>query len=104
MADTQTERSYDAASTPIGLDKEIERLRDQALMPWNKESRNLAWIGLSDGMSVLELGSGPGFVTEQLLGMVPNGSVTGLEIDPVLIERAEKYLQSRDAKGWRIVQ
>ena len=35
-------------------------------------------------MNVLEAGSGPGFFTEKLLELLPNSSVTALEIDPVL--------------------
>jgi ubiquinone/menaquinone biosynthesis C-methylase UbiE len=101
---TQRDSSYVASEMPIGLEKEIERLRDQALMGWEKEARDLTWFGLRDGMAVLELGSGPGFVTEQLLELAPNGSVTGLEIDPVLIERAEKYLHGKGEGRWRIVK
>jgi SAM-dependent methyltransferase len=55
-------------------------------------------------MSILEMGSGPGFVTKQLLELAPTGSVTALEIDPVLIERAEQYLQGADDGRWRIVK
>src|SRR5205085_10656830 len=98
------ESAYVAADQPIGLDREVERLRDQALIVWDKEARNLTWLGLRDGMSILELGSGPGFVTRQLLELVPGGSVTALEIDPVLIERAEQYLQGFDDGRWRIVK
>ena len=101
---TQSESSYVASEMPSGLEDEIERLRRQALLAWEKEGRNLTWFGLRGGMSVLELGSGPGFVTGQLLEMVPNGSVTGLEIDPVLIKRAEKYLQGKGEGRWRIVK
>jgi ubiquinone/menaquinone biosynthesis C-methylase UbiE len=89
---------------PIGLDKEVERLRNQALITWEKEARNLRWMGLRGDMSVLELGSGPGFVTEALAKLMPDGEVTALEIDPVLIERAEAYLGGKQGKNWRIVQ
>jgi ubiquinone/menaquinone biosynthesis C-methylase UbiE len=81
------------------LDKEIERLRRQALTVWDKESRNLTWFGLRDGMSILEVGSGPGFVTEQLLALCPNSHVTCVEIDPDLTGPAERHLQSRGLAG-----
>jgi ubiquinone/menaquinone biosynthesis C-methylase UbiE len=55
-------------------------------------------------MSVLEVGSGPGFVTEGLLQDVPNGRVTALEIDPVLIDRARTYLGDRFGTRMEIVQ
>lgn len=46
-----------------GFQAELERLKVQALMGWKKEFRNLSWYGLQNGMKVLQLGSGPGFVT-----------------------------------------
>jgi SAM-dependent methyltransferase len=55
-------------------------------------------------MSVLDAGSGPGFVTGQLLDTFPNGSVTALEVDPVMVERAEKYLAGRYGDRLRLVQ
>src|SRR5215218_8964985 len=101
MADIDTEArvSYKASDMNDNLDKEIERLRVQALCGWDKESRNLAWFGLRDGMSILEVGSGPGFVTEQFLALCPNSHVTCVEIDPDLIVPAEQYLRSRGLEG-----
>src|SRR5687768_5317693 len=96
--------SYKASEAPMGLDTELERLRQQALLTWEKEARNLRWLGLKDGMSVLELGSGPGFVTERLARLVPGGKVTGLEVDDVLIQKAQDYLQGKSVGIWKIVR
>jgi ubiquinone/menaquinone biosynthesis C-methylase UbiE len=90
-----TESAYDISTMPGGVDRELERLRDQALMTWRREARNLKWWGLQDGMSVIDVGAGPGFVTAELLDLLPSGRVTALEIDPVMIERAEKYLAGK---------
>ena len=46
-------------------------------------------------MSVLELGSGGGFVTEKLLSLLPHISITILDISPVMLEQSKKYLQSQ---------
>jgi ubiquinone/menaquinone biosynthesis C-methylase UbiE len=92
VSDTKSEGSYKASEMHPDVDKEIERLRLQSLWTWDQESRNLVWFGLKDGMSVLDLGSGPGFVTEQLLQMVPNGHITQLERDPDMVRRSEQYL------------
>lgn len=89
---TSPTSSYDASSQPIGLDRELERLRSQALLTWPKEIRNLRWWGLRDHMSVLEVGSGPGFITGALLQDLPNSRITALEIDPILIDRARAHL------------
>jgi ubiquinone/menaquinone biosynthesis C-methylase UbiE len=101
MVDTATEGkvSYRASEMNESIDREIERLRRQAMVAWDKEARFLSWFGLRDGMSVLEVGSGPGFVTEQLLALCPNSHVTCVEIDPDLIAPAERYLRSRGLEG-----
>jgi SAM-dependent methyltransferase len=103
MSDERTS-SYIASEMPLGLDRELQRLRAQALITWDKEARNLAWWGLRDGMSILELGSGPGFVSEQLLHLVPNGNVVSIEIDPVLIEKSRNYLQASADGNWQLIE
>lgn len=105
MADTIAKVSYKASEMNEDLGNEIERLRIQVLWSWDKEARNLSWFGLRDGMSILELGSGPGFVTERLLALCPNSHVTCVEIDPDLALPAERYLQSRGLAGrYTIIQ
>ncbi|MEG4406331.1 class I SAM-dependent methyltransferase [Microcoleus sp. MON2_D5] len=89
------EGSYQASTYNLELDAEIQRLKGQVLLSWEKEARNLTWFGLADGMNVLEAGSGPGFFTEKLLELLPNSSVTAVEIDPVLHEKAVAYLQDK---------
>jgi ubiquinone/menaquinone biosynthesis C-methylase UbiE len=96
--------SYVAAEMPLGLDKELERLRNQTLITWAKEARNLQWLGLRDDMTVLELGSGPGFVSEGLLDLLPNGSLVSVEIDPVLVEKARSYLQDKAGSRWKLIE
>jgi ubiquinone/menaquinone biosynthesis C-methylase UbiE len=98
------EGSYDAGSMPGGLEQEIERLREQALISWRKEARTLSWWGLHDGMAVLELGGGPGFITEQLLTTLPDSTVTVIEKDPIMIERARQYLEGKVDGRLRIIE
>jgi len=97
--DTETRGSYKASDMNEDLNKEIERLRGQVMWGWEKGARNLTWFGLRDGMSILELGSGPGFVTEHLLALCPNSHITCVEIDLDLILPAERYLRSRGLEG-----
>ncbi len=96
--------SYKASEMPLGLDKELERLRWQATFFWHKEGRNLRLLGLKDGMSILEPGSGPGFITELLLTDFPNSQVTALDVDATLNQRAAEYLGSRFGERLKIVQ
>lgn len=88
-------RPYEADRYHRDLPSELLRLQRFAGLAWDKEARALTALGLTDGMKVLEIGSGPGFYTEHLTGLVPNGSVTGLEIDAGLIEHARRHLESR---------
>ena len=97
MAESDT-LPYDASTHMGDLELELERLKTQATMGWAKESRTLGWFGLRDGMSVLEVGSGPGFITGQLLDMLPSSRLTCLDLDPVLLERAKGYLRDRAAR------
>ncbi|HKD74624.1 MAG TPA: methyltransferase domain-containing protein, partial [Ktedonobacterales bacterium] len=95
--------SYQISEFSRDIDKELERLRVQTVLGWQKESRALTWFGLQDGMSVLELGSGPGYVTEELLRLLPGSVITCLEIDPLMISIAEKHLQDKRADRVRLV-
>src|SRR5262249_49856929 len=103
MTDPETgSRSYDVSRFDLG--RETQRLRMQALLTWPKEAHNRDWYGPRDGMSVLELGSGPGFVTKQLLDLLPSSATTAIEIAPEMIARAKTYLGAKDENLLRILQ
>lgn len=95
--------TYNIDHATLGFQAEIERLRMQIIMGWDKELRNLKWYGLQNGMSVLELGSGPGFVTEQLVNSLPESEITALEIDRSLLDEAEKRLEHIPSSKLRFV-
>ena len=63
-------------------DAELVRLEAQAAHVWPREAEVLERQGLRPDARVLEVGCGPGFVTERLLTLVPQGSVTGIDNDP----------------------
>lgn len=87
--------SYEINPESCGWDVEIERMCVQACLSWEQEARLLTWLGLEDGMSVLELGSGPGFVTEKLLSLLPNSPITALDVNPEMHKKAQEYLGNR---------
>ena len=99
-----TPRAYDVRTENVSVDSEIQRLYYQANLNPAKEARVLSAFGLRDGMSLLEVASGPGFVTEWLGGLVPSGSITCVEIDPILTEHAEKYLTGKLLCPLKIVE
>lgn len=69
---------------------ELDRLRHQALAAWPMEEAWLKNRGLADGMHVLDVGCGPGFVSEKLARLNPAGVTIGLEPDPELARLAGK--------------
>lgn len=95
--------SYNLPASQHDAQAEIERLAAQAHSGWDKEARTLAWFGLKDGMSVLELGSGPGFITEQLVALVPTSPITCVEIDRTLLDQAEQRLRHKADQRVRLV-
>ncbi len=91
--------SYNTIYNLIGIKSEVERLKTQVKLGWNKEFRTLKWLGLRDGMKILDVGSGPGFYTELLLANLPKIHITALEVDNNLMSIAKdrlcKYSNSR---------
>lgn len=88
-------QSYDITQEYVSPSEELLRLHAQLLLSWEKEARLLRWLGLTDGMTVLELGSGPGFVTEKVRQIVPNSHITVLDADAGMLQRAEAYLSQK---------
>jgi ubiquinone/menaquinone biosynthesis C-methylase UbiE len=87
--------SYDVARANRDRDRELQRLRVQAALAWPREARALEAAGLAEGQQVVELGSGPGFYTAQLLEKFPRVHVTAVERDATLIEDAKRNLAGR---------
>lgn len=73
----------------------MSRLRAQTLLSWEQEKRMLSWYGLQDGMSVLEVGSGPGFFTELLLTFLPTSIITCVDPNQAFLEEAKRRLLSQ---------
>lgn len=87
-----TPGSYDVSTAHQDRETEVARLADQASLGWQKEAAVLEGYGFRDGMSILELGSGPGFVTRLLLDHFPEAQITCVERDETLIDDARRYL------------
>ncbi|MCR8642024.1 methyltransferase domain-containing protein [Paenibacillus sp. N1-5-1-14] len=101
---TDRRSTYNIKNTTLGFQEEIERLRVQATMSWHKELRTLKWYGLQDGMRILEVGSGPGYITEQLLNSLPESHITSLEIDPTLQNQAKRLLKDIPSERIKFVE
>jgi SAM-dependent methyltransferase len=87
--------SHDFSSHP-SREAELERLRQQALAAWPLEREWLGRLGLRDGVRLLDVGCGPGFLTRQLATLNRGGETVGLEPDPALADIARSEFSGQD--------
>lgn len=99
----QSSGSYTPADELRGTDSEIERLRLQAELTWEAEARVLQRMGMRDGIELLEIGCGPGFVTRKLTQMLEASTITALDPDPAMIARAAALLGAMTEDRVRLV-
>jgi len=95
--------SYDAPRENRDLEAELARLEAQALLSWPVEARRLRWLGLRDGMRILELGCGPGYVTRELAALFPAAEITALDSDGVMLAHCRATLDRAGVAGVRLV-
>lgn len=86
--------AYQASRFASHLDAEIRRLNAQVDLFWPAEGDLLASAGLTDGMTLLDCGSGPGRLLELIKRRFPRCQCRGLELDPTLVAAAQSHLQS----------
>jgi ubiquinone/menaquinone biosynthesis C-methylase UbiE len=84
--------SYRPEEAAGGMADELARLHSQVELSWSEEVRLLHSLGLTDGMAIVELGAGPGFVTERLLGLLPSSQVCAVDVRADLLAEAERRL------------
>ena len=86
------------------LERTLKRLRAQTQLGWAQEKQLLSRYGLQDGMSVLEVGSGPGFFTERLLTLLPTSQITCVDKDPVFVAQAKLLLPTEELSRVHFVE
>ncbi|ACR14797.1 methyltransferase family protein [Teredinibacter turnerae T7901] len=96
--------AYEASHFANNLDDEIRRLNAQVALFWPHEGDLLTQAGLRNGMSVLDIGCGPGHLIGLIKERFPNCRISGLERDPLLVTAAEQYLASQQLAGCQIFQ
>jgi 2-polyprenyl-3-methyl-5-hydroxy-6-metoxy-1,4-benzoquinol methylase len=83
---------------------EYQRLRDQASMWQSATEALLDKVRLVPGMSVLDVGSGPGAAMRLMANRVgPEGSVTGIEIDTKLGTQAIAALRAEGGAKFNLI-
>ena len=80
---------------------DVDRLRQQVALSWEREAAILERLGLGGAGRVLDLGSGPGFVAEALLHMLPESVVVAVDLDPEMAAAVSSRLAA--AAGDRLL-
>jgi len=86
----------------VTLAQEVQRLRTQMALTWSREAERLGAWGIAKSRALLELGSGPGCVTQELLALAPQAQITTLEVDPRMCAAAEQVLADAPSR-WHSV-
>jgi ubiquinone/menaquinone biosynthesis C-methylase UbiE/acyl carrier protein len=82
--------SYKLESFTDNIESEVNRLKYQVDLFYQKEIELYKKIGLRDGMKIIECGSGPGFLIRNIVRDLPNCIATAVEIDPYLVGQLNK--------------
>lgn len=78
---------------------QTQRLQQQAQAVRGMEAAILRGAGLQPSHDVLEIGSGPGFVSDLLAELAPEGSLHAVEPSPTLIAELEGNVRQKPARG-----
>lgn len=91
--------SYEFDSLPGG-EVELKRLARQAAAMAPLERRILAEAGLAAGQRALDIGCGPGLVSQLMAEQVGDqGSVVGVDISETLLEQARTFAKLQGVSG-----
>ena len=85
------------------LDKDIDRLAIQAQIVQNMEGSLLKQAGLKENNKILEMGCGPGFITNVLAKSAPDGEILSIDYSFELLKQFEKNVTEFPAGGVQAV-
>lgn len=78
---------------------QAERLRQQAQAIRDMEANILRSAGIQSKHDVLELGCGPGFISNLLAELAPQGSLYAVEPSPTLLAQVEGNVRNKPMRG-----
>ncbi len=96
--------SYQLQTFTANAGSEVKRLKAQVDLFWKKEIKFYRMFGLKDSMTVLECGSGPGYLIENLSAEFPNSSFTALEVDSYLFDILKQNAAMNGQKRYDVIQ
>lgn len=85
----------------------VQKMEAQSNLIWAREKKLIEdAIGNKTGeeLKILEVGSGPGVITEKICNLFPNSLVTCLELDQELLEFHKEHASENTKKQINIVQ
>lgn len=80
-------------------DEEMQRLKMQATVALSLEKKIWTDVGLREGMRVLDLACGPGFISCELARTVGSGAVVGVDISEDLIATAGQVREAEKVQN-----
>jgi len=83
---------------------QTDRLQQQAKAIRGMEASILRQAGIQAGQDVLEIGCGPGYVTDLLCELVPQGCVHAVEPSATLLGQVESNVKNKPARGLHLHQ
>ena len=86
--------SYHVSSFSANMQAEIRRLDAQVDLFWRSEHELLREFGMRDGIDYLDCGCGPGRLIELVKSTYPATRCQGVEMDPILVQAANAYLDA----------
>lgn len=84
--------SYSIYNESASPQKELERLSVQSTLSWSKEAELMTIYGVNSDSYLVEIGSGPGYVSKEILNSWPSLRLTAIEIDPEMITLSKRHL------------
>lgn len=94
--------SYKLESFTDNIESEVNRLKYQVDLFYKREIELYKRIGLTDGMTIIECGAGPGFLINNIVSDMPHCKATALEVDPYFTELLRKISESNGKKLFEV--
>jgi ubiquinone/menaquinone biosynthesis C-methylase UbiE len=89
----QHQQAHAAHGNPADLEAYIRGLEDPERDEWQRPQRVVAALGLEHGLTVCDIGAGPGYFTLRLTPLVgETGHVFAVDVEPVILDALRKRL------------
>ncbi len=102
MISNQTDGSYILDIFSENIESEVNRLKCQVDLFYQREFEIYKKLGLKDGMKIVDCGSGPGYMIRNIVRDLPDCTATAVEIDPFLVEHLKGNSENNGKKLFEV--